>query len=48
MTDPKIRYDIEANAIGETEVKALADSVKVLGDALDKDLKREADAAAQA
>ncbi|MCK6414751.1 MAG: tape measure protein [Giesbergeria sp.] len=48
MADPKIKYDIEAQATGEAAIEKLTGAVKELGDSIDQDLKREADAAAQA
>ena len=48
MADPKIKYDIEAQATGEAAIDKLTGAVKELGDSIDQDLKREADAAAQA
>lgn len=35
MTGPKIRYDIEANTSGESEVRALAEQLEKLDDAID-------------
>jgi tape measure domain-containing protein len=35
MTGPKIRYDIEANASGEAEVRSLAEQLEKLDDAVD-------------
>ena len=48
MADPKIKYDIEAQAKGAAEVAKLEDAIKGLGNAIDDDLRKEADAAAQA
>lgn len=48
MTDPKIKVDIEAQAKGAASVTELENSIKGLGDALDGDLRREAETAAQA
>ncbi len=48
MADPKIKFDIEAQATGAAEVEKLEESIKGLGKSLDGELKRDADAAAQA
>ncbi len=48
MTDPKIRYDIEAGIKGEPDVKQLTGSLRTLGDTLDGELAQEAMKAADA
>lgn len=48
MTDPKIKYDIEAETIGKANVDALATSLDGLADTLDGDVKAGALAAAAA
>lgn len=48
MAEPKIKYDIEANVKGEAEAAALATEIKGLGDALENNLKTEAEDAANA
>jgi tape measure domain-containing protein len=44
MTDPKIRYDIEANATGKAEVDALGKAMRGLDDALPDSIRQRADA----
>jgi len=48
MADPKIKYDIVAEVAGDADVEKLEEAIKGLGVALDGELKRDADAAAQA
>jgi tape measure domain-containing protein len=48
MTDPKIRYDIEANATGKAEVDALGKSMAALDDALPESARKRADELGQA
>ena len=48
MTDPKIKYDIEANVNGSTSVEDLEIHLRELGNVLDGDLKAQANAAADA
>ena len=48
MSDPKIKYDIEAAVKGEASVEQLAQALRGLGDTLDGDLKTQASAAADA
>lgn len=47
MADPKIRYDIIANAQGEADVERLANELERLDGSLDPQLKARADATAQ-
>ncbi|MFN3415886.1 MAG: tape measure protein [Caldimonas sp.] len=47
MADPKIRYDIIANAQGEADVERLASELERLDGSLDPQLKARADATAQ-
>ena len=46
MSDPKIKYDIEAAVKGEQSVEALASKRRELGDVLEGDLQQSAHAAA--
>lgn len=48
MTNPKIKYDIEAEAIGEANVESLAKAMGDLAQTLEGDLKTQALAAADA
>ena len=48
MSEPKIKYDIEAAVKGEASVEQLAATVRDLGNSLDGDLKKQAVAAADA
>lgn len=48
MADPKIKYDIEANVNGSTSVEDLERHLRDLGNVLEGDLKKQADAAAEA
>lgn len=48
MSDPKIKYDIEAAVKGEASVEQLEQALRDLGKTLDGDLKRQADSAADA
>ena len=48
MTDPKIRYDIEAGIKGEADVGQLASTVRQLGETLEGNLKTSAIEAANA
>lgn len=48
MADPKIRFDVEANATGAAEVERLAQTFTQLDDAVDPALAARADAAARA
>lgn len=48
MADPKIKYDIEANVNGSTSVEDLERHLRDLGKVLEGDLKKQADAAADA
>lgn len=48
MTDPKIRYDIEAGIKGEADVGQLAATVRSLGESLEGGLKQQAIEAANA
>lgn len=48
MADPKIRFDVEANATGAAEVDHLAQSFTKLDDAVDPALATRAEAAARA
>ena len=48
MTDPKIRYDIEAGIKGEADVEELAASLRALGNTLEDGLKNQANDAANA
>lgn len=48
MTDPKIRFDVEANATGAAEVERLAQTFTKLDDAVDPALATRAEAAANA
>uniref|UniRef100_UPI002DD6B0C9 tape measure protein n=1 Tax=Pseudorhodoferax sp. TaxID=1993553 RepID=UPI002DD6B0C9 len=48
MADPKIRFDVEANATGAAEVDRLAQSFTKLDDAVDPALATRAEAAARA
>lgn len=47
-TDPKIRYDIEADITGEADVTRLAATLRGLGDTLEGNLKTQANEAAAA
>lgn len=48
MTEPKIRYDIEAGVSGQRDVDDLAKTIEGLGRALEGDLRAQAEASAQA
>lgn len=48
MTDPKIRFDVEANATGAADVERLAQTFTKLDDAVDPALATRAEAAARA
>ncbi|WP_019654019.1 tape measure protein [Variovorax atrisoli] len=48
MTDPKIRYDIEAGIKGEADAKQLEGTLRSLGDTLEGELAQEATKAADA
>jgi tape measure domain-containing protein len=48
VTDPKIRYDIEAGITGEADVGQLASTVRSLGETLEGSLKHQAIEAANA
>lgn len=48
MTDPKIKYDIEADVTGQEDAQALAQKLQDLGDVLGNQLAHQAQTAAQA